>query len=57
MKVWVVTNVELGWDCIVGIFDPASLTKQEIEERFPKRSGYIVHWGPHTVHNDFEEFE
>lgn len=57
MKVWVVTNVELGWDCIVGIFDPASLTKQEIEERFPKMAGYIVHWGPHTVHNDFEEFE
>lgn len=33
--VYVVTNPELGWDCVVGVFSGENLTKKEIKQRFP----------------------
>lgn len=41
-KVYVVTSVELGWDCIVGVFDPKKVTKEQLEERFNINDGYVV---------------
>ena len=29
----VVTGLELGWDCVVGVF--AGVTQEELEQRFP----------------------
>lgn len=33
-KVYVVTNSELGWDCVVGVFDAEVITEEQLEERF-----------------------
>ena len=41
-KVYVVTSVELGWDCIVGVFDPKKVTKEQLKERFTSNGGYVV---------------
>ena len=57
MRVWVVTNVELGWDCIIGVFDANEFSKEELEERFPRKRAYVVHYGPHVVHQDLGEFD
>jgi hypothetical protein len=40
-KVWVVTGFELGWDCVVGIFDAKKVTCEQIEERFPESRYYV----------------
>lgn len=42
-SVWVVTSVELGWDCVVGVFDPDKVTEVELEEKFPDQWGYVIH--------------
>lgn len=56
-RVWVVTNVELGWDCIIGVFSADDLSREELEVRFPRSSAYVVHYGPERVHTDLGEFE
>lgn len=56
-SVWIVTNNELGWDCIVGVFDPELVTKEQLEERFPREYAYVVHYGPTQVHTNLEEFD
>lgn len=50
MRAWVVTNVELGWDCIIGVFSADDLSREELEERFPRKQAYVVHYGPERVH-------
>lgn len=40
-KVWVVTGFDLGWDCVVGIFDPDKVTEEEIVKRFPEKHYYL----------------
>lgn len=54
---WVVTNTDLGWDCIVGLFDPKVFTREDLEERFPRRLSYVVHYSKHTIHTDLEDFD
>lgn len=41
--VYVVTSVELGWDCIVGVFDASTTTEEELAKTFPRSAGYIIH--------------
>lgn len=31
---YVVTNTELGWDCVVGVF--SGLTREQLDEKFDK---------------------
>lgn len=42
MIVRVVTCPELGWDCVVGVFDVNTVSIEELLERFPHKE-YVVH--------------
>lgn len=57
MRVWIVTNTELGWDCIVDVFNAADISKEELEARYPRSRAYVVHWGPHRVLTEIETDE
>lgn len=37
MKVYVVVSLEAGWDNIVGVFNSNNITKDELEEKFPRK--------------------
>ena len=39
MRVYVVTGLELGWDCVVGVFSNVSKTELEIE--YPEED-YVI---------------
>lgn len=39
MKVFVVTNPELGWDCVVGVYTD----KKYVNTKFRDRDEYIIH--------------
>lgn len=56
-SVWVVTSTELGWDCVVGIFNADLVSRQELEEKFPREEAYVVHYGPTMVYTNLEEFD
>lgn len=55
MEVYIVTNVELGWDCIVGVFGSNTITLQELKNRFSSNAGYVIF--KNTVLNDLEDYE
>jgi hypothetical protein len=38
--VYVVTSLELGWDCVVGVFE--DVNHEELSERFPSPP-YVIH--------------
>ena len=40
--VYVVTSTELGWDCVVGVFDEDSVDLEELEETFPESGKYVI---------------
>ena len=40
--VYVVTSTELGWDCVVGVFDENSVDLEELEETFPESGKYVI---------------
>lgn len=40
-KVYVVTNPELGWDCVVGVFNSDSVSMSTLKETFPEY--YCIH--------------
>lgn len=40
--VYVVTSTELGWDCVVGVFDEDSVDLEELEETFPESGEYVI---------------
>lgn len=44
MEVYVVTNTELGWDCVVGVFDVNTVSEEEILDRFPENPNgtYVI---------------
>lgn len=52
-KVWVVTNTELGWDCVVAVFS-TELSKEEVKKRFSEDS-YVVQ--AHVIENDLSDWE
>ena len=39
MKVYVVTGVELGWDCCVGVYTDAEVARKE----YPNEDLYVIH--------------
>ena len=39
MKVYVVTGVELGWDCVVGVYTCAEVARKE----HPNEDLYVIH--------------
>lgn len=54
-EVYVVTNPELGWDCVLGVFKADDVSEERLKKVFP---GCIIHF--HVTHKDtldFEEFE
>ena len=40
--VYVVTSTELGWDCVVGVFDEDSVDLEELENTFPEGGEYVI---------------
>ncbi|WYN05109.1 RNA ligase [Pseudomonas phage UNO-G1W1] len=53
-RVIVVTSVELGWDCIVEVYNADDIGREELEERYPSKRGYVVHY-PQRVLSEVEE--
>lgn len=41
-RVFVVTNATYGWDCIVGVFDPDFVTREELEKRFSSEESFFI---------------
>lgn len=54
-EVTIVTNPELGWDCIVAVFKTDDISKESLEQVFPKDE-YVIHY-PREVHKDTGEFQ
>ena len=40
-EVYVVTNADLGWDCVVGVFD-RSISLVDLHEKFPAEQHYFI---------------
>jgi hypothetical protein len=40
--VYVVTSTELGWDCVVGVFDEDAVDLEELEETFSESGEYVI---------------
>lgn len=40
--VWVVTGLELGWDCLVGVYDASVVSEEELMAQFDEES-YVIH--------------
>lgn len=56
-EVYVVTNPELGWDCVVGVFKCDDVSKESLEKVFPKGEYVIRHQQVHKDTYNFEEPE
>lgn len=41
-RVYVVSNPELGWDCIVAVYDWGNIILKELQERYPEDE-YVIH--------------
>lgn len=41
MRVFVVTGLELGWDCVVGVYEADSVSAEDLESQYPKGE-YII---------------
>lgn len=52
--VWVVTNSDLGWDCVVGVFDDKDVTEDDLSKIFVDDAYYFDH---HTVEDNLEGYE
>lgn len=42
ITVYIVTNPELGWDCIVEVFDSNEIRLEQVQEAFPEDHGYRI---------------
>lgn len=42
-RVIVVTSVELGWDCIIDVFNADDISREELAEAYPSKRGYVIH--------------
>ena len=40
-KVFVVTGTELGWDCLVGVYDAEIVSYSQLEKRYPSTE-YVI---------------
>lgn len=41
-SVYVVTMPELGWDCVIGVFDSNLVTQEELEQQYTDDQ-YVIH--------------
>lgn len=53
MKIYVVTNTENGWDCVIGVFDNADLAKEACRPH-PSDVDYFKEHGGLTEDGMFE---
>lgn len=53
--VYVVTMPELGWDCVVGVFNSDSVSEETLKNTFPEHQ-YIIH-GSYCVEKDVCDYE
>lgn len=53
-EVFVVTNTELGWDCVVGVFRCSEVTREQLKEVF-KGNTYIIQ--KYTIQNSLIDYE
>ena len=53
MKVYVVTGIELGWDCVVGVYIDEEVARKE----YPDEDSYVIHEETldRTTIEDYEE--
>lgn len=51
-EVYVVTDPERGWNCVIGVFKADDVSEEKLKEVFPD---YIVHF--HVTHKDTYDFE
>ncbi|AVH84980.1 hypothetical protein RsoM2USA_51 [Ralstonia phage RsoM2USA] len=42
MEITVVTNVELGWDCVVAVYG-SEVSQDWLETEYPDDDGYVLH--------------
>lgn len=54
-KVYVVTNAEHGWDCVIGVFSTDEITLEQLERRFPRKRMYFVF--EYNVESDLKQYE
>ena len=40
--VWVITGIELGWDCVVEVIACETCSAEDIERRYPDGGTYVV---------------
>lgn len=53
--VYVVTNTDLGWDCVIGVFKADDVSKTQLERVFPSEYAYVIHSA--ETHKDTIDFE
>lgn len=41
-KVYVVTNPEYGWDCVVGVFSATEVSYEDVQNTFPKEERFAI---------------
>ena len=52
--VYVVTSIELGWDCVLAVFDD-SVDLEELENTFPESCEYVITFK--KVEKDLEDYK
>lgn len=50
--VYVVTNPELGWDCVVGVYGYTTTSLYDLQRCFPEDQ-YVIH--KHPILENFDE--
>lgn len=53
--VYVVTGLDLGWDCVVAVFKCDDVSEEQIRERFSEIE-HVIH-GPLEVEKDLGDWE
>lgn len=53
-EVYVVTNTECGWDCVVAVFNADSVSLEAVKEKFSGKN-YVVTFA--LVEKDMFEYE
>lgn len=41
MRVFVVTGLQLGWDCVVAVYDMTSVSEESLLKQYP-RGEYVI---------------
>lgn len=52
--VYVVTGLNLGWDCIVGVFDPEVTSYEDLQNEFPEEGEYYIFEQSFSTLEDFQ---